>query len=54
VSAVPFTLVVSRVPVPFAEQVRSVAEGEDRSVSNFTKRALQRELERVQPEPAQS
>ena len=54
-STVPYTLVQSRVPITFAEQVRLAAEAEERSISYFTRRALMHELARVeQPEPAQS
>jgi predicted transcriptional regulator len=41
------TVIGSRVPTEFAEDVRQAAEAEDRSVSYLIRRALGRELERV-------
>lgn len=42
-----FITIGSRVDATLAERVRQAAEAEDRSISSFTRRALQREVERV-------
>jgi predicted transcriptional regulator len=44
------TVIGSRVPVAFAERVRRAAQAEDRSVSYLIKRALEREVQRVDAE----
>jgi predicted transcriptional regulator len=41
------TVIGSRVPVAFAEDIRRAAEAEDRSVSYFIRRALRNEVQRV-------
>ena len=41
------TVIGSRVPAELAERVRRAAEAEDRTISNFIKRAVQREVQRV-------
>ncbi len=44
------TVIGSRVPVELAERVRRAAEAEDRTISNFIKRAVQHEVQRVDAE----
>lgn len=44
------TVIGSRVPIELAERIRRAAEAEDRTISNFARRALQHELERVDAE----
>jgi predicted transcriptional regulator len=44
------TVIGSRVPTELAERVRRAAEAEDRTISNFIKRAVQREVQRVDAE----
>ena len=44
------TVIGARVPVDFAERVRRAAQAEDRSISNYIKRALEREVQRVDAE----
>jgi predicted transcriptional regulator len=44
------TVIGSRVPADFAERVREAAAAEDRSVSNFIKRAVEHEVQRVDAE----
>jgi predicted transcriptional regulator len=44
------TVIGSRVPADFAERVRRAAAAEDRSVSNFIKRAVEHEVQRVDAE----
>ncbi len=41
------TVIGSRVPADFAERVRRAAAAEDRSVSNFIRRAVLHEVQRV-------
>jgi len=41
------TVIGSRVPVEFAERVRRAAEADHRSVSNFTRLALERAVQHV-------
>jgi predicted transcriptional regulator len=41
------TVIGSRVPIELAERVRRAAEAEDRTISNFIKRAVQHEVQRA-------
>jgi predicted transcriptional regulator len=41
------TVIGSRVPLDFADRVRQAAEADERTVSQFIRRALRREVERV-------
>jgi predicted transcriptional regulator len=43
-------IIHARLPTALAERARAAAEAEDRSISYLTRRALERELERLQDE----
>lgn len=45
------TVIGSRVPVDFAARVRQAAEADERTVSQFIRRALRHEVERVGIDP---
>jgi predicted transcriptional regulator len=45
-------IIHARLPIALADRARAAAKAEDRSVSYLTRRALERELERLQDEAA--
>jgi hypothetical protein len=43
------TMIALRLPSEFAERVRLAAEADERSVSNFTRRALRAQMAQLEP-----